>query len=44
MASLEDEFLKRFNAWGQSQREHHMDWHNMKFLYNKHDVEQFAYG
>ena len=34
---------KIFKSWIQTLREQCTYWHNMKFNYPKHDVEQFGY-
>ena len=44
MTSLKQMFLKRFNSLGQTQREEHTYWHNMKFDHTQHDFKQCNYG
>ena len=35
-------FLKRFNEWGQTVKQHVTAWNNLKFDLNKHDMDVFA--
>ena len=35
-------FLKRFNEWGQMVKHHMTAWNNLKFDWNKHDMDVFT--
>ena len=35
-------FLKRFNKWGQTVKQHMTAWNNLKFDLNKHDMDVFT--
>ena len=35
-------FLKRFNEWGQTVKQHMNAWNNLKFDLNKHDMDVFT--
>ena len=35
-------FLKRFNEWGQTVKQHMTAWNNLKFDLNKHDMDVFT--
>ena len=35
-------FLKRFNEWGQTVKQHMTTWNNLKFDLNKHDMDIFT--
>ena len=35
-------FLKRFNEWGQTVKQHMTAWNNLKFDLNKHDMDMFT--
>ena len=35
-------FLKRFNEWGQTVKQHITTWNNLKFDLNKHDMDVFT--
>ena len=35
-------FLKRFNEWGQTVKQHMTTWNNLKFDLNKHDMDMFS--
>ena len=43
MASIRKNFLKRFNPWGQNQREQQTSWHYMKYDHTKHKIKHFSY-
>ena len=42
MYSLKEKYLKMFKSWGQTLRQQHTYWYNMKLDYSQHNVDQFA--
>ncbi len=40
--NIKDKFLKRYNVWGQTHKQHVTAWNRLQFDHNKQEVEEYA--